>query len=181
MKFTQTKIPDVVLVEVPKFIDRRGSFMETYHEEKYSNNNIKEKFIQDNQVFSKKYTLRGLHYQLKFPQGKLVRCIQGEVLDIAVDIRQSSSTFGQWVSEVLSSKNLKQLYIPPGFAHGYLVLSHSAEIAYKCTELYHPEDEHGIRWNDSDLGIDWKIKDPVLSEKDKLNPFLKDIKNRLFS
>ena len=181
MKFTQTKISDVILVEVPKYVDKRGCLIETYHETIYYDNNIREKFIQDNQVFSKKDTLRGLHYQLKYPQGKLVRCIQGTILDIAVDIRRSSNTFGKWVSAKLSAENLKQLYIPPGFAHGYLVLSDIAEVIYKCTELYHPEDEHGILWNDADIGIDWKIKKPILSDKDKLLPLLKDVNNKLFN
>ena len=181
MKFTQTKISDVILVEVPKYIDKRGYLIETYHETIYSDNNINEKFIQDNQAFSKKDTLRGLHYQLKYPQGKLVRCIHGAILDIAVDIRPSSDTYGEWVSAKLSAANLKQLYIPPGFAHGYLVLSNTAEVIYKCTELYHPEDEYGILWNDADIGIDWKIKNPILSNKDKLHPLLKDARNKLFN
>jgi dTDP-4-dehydrorhamnose 3,5-epimerase len=121
-----------------------------------------------------------MHYQLKFPQGKLVRCIQGEILDISVDIRKSSSTFGQWVGEILSAENAKQLYVPPGFAHGYVVRSEHAEVEYKCTEFYHPEDEYGILWNDPEIAIEWEIENPILSEKDIKQPLLKEIKEKLF-
>jgi len=181
MQFFPTKIPDVILVEVPKFGDHRGFFMETYHEKKFSDGGISTKFIQDNHASSQKGILRGLHYQLKYPQGKLIRCIQGEILDIAVDIRKSSPTFGHWVGEVLSAENAKQLYVPPGFAHGYLVLSEHAEVEYKCTELYHPEDEYGVLWNDPAIGIDWGVNNPILSEKDKQQPLLKDMKKKLFT
>jgi len=180
MQFIPTKIPDVILVEVTKFGDHRGFFMETYHAEKFSAGGISATFIQDNHASSQKNILRGLHYQLKFPQGKLIRCIQGEILDIAVDIRKSSPTFGQWVGEILSSENARQLYVPPGFAHGYVVRSDNAEVEYKCTELYHPEDDYGILWNDPAIGIDWGIKNPILSEKDKQQPLLKDVKEILF-
>ena len=180
MQFSPTKIPDVILVEVPKFGDHRGFFMETYHAEKFADAGITTKFIQDNHASSQKDILRGLHYQLEFPQGKFIRCIQGEILDVAVDIRRSSPTFGHWVAEILSSENARQLYIPSGFAHGYLVLSEQAEVEYKCTELYHPEDEYGILWNDPAIGIDWGIKNPILSEKDKQQPLLKEVKEKLF-
>ena len=180
MQFIPTKIPDVILVEVTKYGDHRGFFMETYHEQKFSEGGITPTFIQDNHASSQKDILRGLHYQLKYPQGKLIRCIQGEILDIAVDIRRSSSTFGQWVGEILSSENARQLYVPPGFAHGYVVRSERAEVEYKCTELYHPEDDYGILWNDPAIGIDWGIKNPILSEKDKQQPLLKDVKDILF-
>ena len=180
MKFFPTEIPDIILVEVPKFGDYRGFFMETYHAEKFADGGMAAKFIQDNHALSQKNILRGLHYQLKFPQGKLVRCIQGEILDIAVDIRRSSPTFGKWVGEVLSSENARQLYVPPGFAHGYVVRSQHAEVEYKCTELYHPEDDYGILWNDPEIGIDWGIENPILSEKDKQQPLLKNVKERLF-
>ena len=180
MQFIPTKIPDVILVEVTKFGDHRGFFMETYHAEKFSAGGISATFIQDNHASSQKNILRGLHYQLKFPQGKLIRCIQGEILDIAVDIRKSSPTFGQWVGEILSSENARQLYVPPGFAHGYVVRSDNAEVEYKCTELYHPEDDYGILWNDPAIGIDWGIENPILSEKDKQQPLLKDVKDILF-
>jgi len=180
MQFIPTKIPDVILVEVTKFGDHRGFFMETYHAEKFSAGGISATFIQDNHASSQKNILRGLHYQLKFPQGKLIRCIQGEILDIAVDIRKSSPTFGQWVGEILSSENARQLYVPPGFAHGYVVRSDNAEVEYKCTELYHSEDDYGILWNDPAIGIDWGIENPILSEKDKQQPLLKDVKDILF-
>ena len=117
---------------------------------------------------------------MKFPQGKLVRCIQGEILDVAVDIRKSSATFGEWVGEILSAENAKQLYVPPGFAHGYIVRSENAEVEYKCTDIYHPEDDYGILWNDPEIGIEWSAKYPILSEKDKHQPLLKDIKEKLF-
>ena len=180
MQFLPTKIPDVILIEVPKFDDYRGFFMETYHAKKFSNGGITDKFIQDNHASSQKNILRGLHYQWKFPQGKLVRCIQGEILDIAVDIRRSSPTFGKWVGEVLSSENARQLYVPPGFAHGYVVRSEHAEVEYKCTELYHPEDDYGILWNDPEIAIEWEIENPILSEKDIKQPLLKQIKENLF-
>lgn len=180
MQFSRTKIREVILIEIPKFDDDRGFFMETYHAKKFNDAGIKINFIQDNHSYSKKNILRGLHYQLKFPQGKLVRCTQGEILDVAVDIRTSSPTFGEWVGEILSSANAKQLYVPPGFAHGYVVLSEHAEVEYKCTELYHPEDEYGIAWNDPDIGIDWKIENPILSKKDKEQPLLRNVKEKLY-
>jgi dTDP-4-dehydrorhamnose 3,5-epimerase len=180
MLFSRTKIPEVILMEIPKFDDDRGFFMETYHAKKFSDAGIKINFIQDNHSYSKKNILRGLHYQLKFPQGKLVRCTQGEILDVAVDIRTSSPTFGEWVGEILSSANAKQLYVPPGFAHGYVVRSEHAEVEYKCTELYHPEDDYGIAWNDPDIGIDWKIENPILSKKDKEQPLLRNVKEKLY-
>ncbi|MBC8308577.1 MAG: dTDP-4-dehydrorhamnose 3,5-epimerase [Pelagibacterales bacterium] len=180
MQFSRTKIPEVIIIEIPKFDDDRGFFMETYHAKKFSDAGIKINFIQDNHSYSKKNILRGLHYQLKFPQGKLVRCTQGEILDVAVDIRTSSPTFGEWVGEILSSANAKQLYVPPGFAHGYVVRSEHAEVEYKCTELYHPEDDYGIAWNDPDIGIDWKIENPILSKKDKEQPLLRNVKEKLY-
>lgn len=180
MQFLPTKIPDVILVEVPRFGDQRGFFMEIYHAKKFWDGGISAKFVQDNHASSQKNILRGLHYQLKFPQGKLVRCIQGEILDVAVDIRKSSPTFGKWVGEILSSENGKQLYVPPGFAHGYVVRSENAEVEYKCTELYHSEDDYGIFWNDPEIGIDWGIENPILSKKDKEQPLLRDIKEKLF-
>jgi dTDP-4-dehydrorhamnose 3,5-epimerase len=180
MRFSPTKIPDVILIEVPRFDDYRGVFMETYHAKKFSDAGITANFIQENHATSKKHILRGMHYQLKFPQGKLVRCIQGEILDISVDIRKSSSTFGQWVGEILSAENAKQFYVAPGFAHGYVVRSEHAEVEYKCTEFYHPEDEYGILWNDPEIAIEWEIENPILSEKDIKQPLLKEIKEKLF-
>ena len=180
MQFLPTKIPDVILVEIPKFGDQRGFFMETYQAKKFNDGGIVVKFVQDNHTSSQKNILRGLHYQLKFPQGKLIRCIQGEILDIAVDIRKSSSTFGEWVGEILSSENSRQLYVPPGFAHGYVVRSDHAEVEYKCTDIYHPEDDYGILWNDPEIGIEWGVEHPILSGKDKQQPLLKDVKEKLF-
>ena len=180
MRFLPTKISDVILIKIPKFGDYRGTFMETYHNKKFSEGGISAEFVQDNYASSQKNTLRGLHYQLKFPQGKLIRCFQGEILDIAVDIRRSSSTFGQWVGEILSSENARQLYAPPGFAHGYLVHSEHAEVEYKCTDIYHPEDDYGILWNDPEIGIEWGVEHPILSGKDKQQPLLKDVKEKLF-
>ena len=180
MQLLHTKIPDAILIEVPKFDDHRGFLMETYHAKKFSDGGISVNFIQDNHASSQKNILRGLHYQWKFPQGKLVRCIQGEILDIAVDIRKSSPTFGQWVGEILSSENARQLYVPPGFAHGYVVYSDHAEVEYKCSELYHHEDDYGISWNDPEIAIDWGIENPILSDKDKSQPLLKDVREVLF-
>ena len=180
MQFIPTEIPEVILIEIPKFGDHRGFFMETYHAQKFIDGGISAEFIQDNHAASQKNILRGLHYQLRFPQGKLVRCIQGEILDVAVDIRKSSPTFGKWVGEVLSSENTRQLYVPPGFAHGYVVRSEHAEVEYKCTELYHPEDDYGILWNDPEIGIDWGVEYPILSEKDEKQPLLKEVKEKIF-
>ena len=138
--------------------------------------NIKIDFVQDNHSLSeKKHTLRGLHFQVKYPQAKLLRCLKGKVFDVAIDIRQDSPFFGKWVGEELSEDNKYQLFIPKGFAHGYYVMSKTAEIAYKCSEIYHPEDQKGIRWDDPDVGIEWPHKNPILSEKDKILPSLKTI------
>jgi dTDP-4-dehydrorhamnose 3,5-epimerase len=170
MKFKNTKLYDVVLIEPTIFKDDRGSFQESYQFNKFKNNGIELPFVQDNLVFSKKNVLRGLHFQNKNEQGKLVRVLQGEILDVAVDIRKNSPTYGNWISEKLNDENQYQLYIPPGFAHGYLVLSKTALVYYKCTNIYYPEYECGIIWNDSFIGVKWGIENPILSEKDsKLN------------
>ena len=158
--------------------DDRGYFFESFNSEDFKTLGLSTKFLQDNQVFSKKGTLRGLHYQLKFPQGKLVRVIQGEVFDVAIDIRRGSPTFGKYVGFNLSGKNSKIMYIPEGFAHGYVVVSETAIFQYKCTETYHPEDEYGLLWNDKDLNIQWPVKDPILSKKDKNLPVLYSIDKR---
>jgi dTDP-4-dehydrorhamnose 3,5-epimerase len=131
--------------------------------------------VQDNHAKSVQNTLRGLHFQVNFPQAKLLRCLKGRVFDVAVDIRKDSLTYGQWVGEILSDENKHQLFIPAGFAHGYYVMSETAEIAYKCSEIYHPEDEQGIRWDDPDIAIKWPALDPILSNKDAMLPFLADI------
>ena len=175
MEFIQTKISDVILVKPELIEDHRGFFMESYHIEKFTIGGIKCKFVQDNHSKSVQNTLRGLHFQVNFPQAKLLRCLKGKVFDVAVDIRKDSSTYGKWVGEILSDENKHQLFIPAGFAHGYYVMSETAEIAYKCSEIYHPEDELGLRWNDPDIAIEWPTLDPILSNKDGMLPFLADI------
>ncbi len=161
------------IIEPEIFFDERGYFMETYQAEEFKKVGISDTFVQDNQSASKRGVLRGLHFQIRYPQDKLVRVIRGEVLDVAVDLREDSETFGSWFGVVLSEENRKQFFIPKGFAHGFLVLSEQAEFCYKVTDFYHPNDEGGILWNDRELGIDWfgtkKIseKDIILSEKDK--------------
>ena len=166
LKFIETKIPGVIIIEPVVFNDSRGYFLETYHYNKYTENGLKVSFVQDNHSHSVKGTLRGLHYQLNHAQGKLLYTVKGEIFDVAVDIRKSSPTFGKWVGAVLSGENKRQLYVPPGFAHGFCVLSEEADVTYKCTDFYAPDDEYGIIWNDPDIGIDWPVKDPVLSDKD---------------
>jgi len=167
MKIIKTRLQGCVVIEPKIFRDQRGFFLETYNKSRYEQDaNIKLSFVQDNHSRSSKGVLRGLHFQKTKPQGKLVRAIKGEVLDVAVDIRKQSSTFGQSESVILSSKNNKQFWIPPGFAHGFLVLSEDAEIEYKCTDFYDPMDEGCIIWNDPYLNISWPIKNPTLSEKD---------------
>lgn len=173
--FQKLSIPEVVLI-VPKiFEDDRGFFVETYKYSEFAANGIPKRFVQDNHSKSSRGVLRGLHYQ-KNPkaQGKLVRCINGEVFDVAVDIRKGSPTFGKWVGEILSSENKRMLYIPAGFAHGFLVLSETAELFYKSTEEYSPENDRGILWNDPEIGINWGIQNPIVSDKDKKQPLLKD-------
>jgi len=147
--------------------------METYHQKKFAVGGIDVEFVQDNQSMSTKGTLRGLHYQIKRPQGKLVRVLFGQIFDIAVDIRRSSQNFGKWFGTLLSADNKRAIYIPPNFAHGFCVLSDRAEFLYKCTDFYEPGYERAIRWDDPELAIDWPIKDPILSEKDATSPFLK--------
>ncbi len=177
MKITQTKIADVLLVEPSVHTDKRGFFMETYHRDKFAKAGLDMTFVQDNHAKSVQHTLRGLHFQQKFPQGKLIRCLQGCIFDVAVDIRPDSGQFGQWVGVELTAENKKQLFIPSGFAHGYYVLSETAEITYKCTEVYHPDDEGGIIWNDPQIGIKWPENSPILSGKDKTLPTLADYSN----
>ncbi len=169
-KFTETGIEGMFIVEPTVFEDNRGYFMETFQERDFAEAGHDLKFVQDNQSKSSKGVLRGLHLQLNYPQGKLVRVIKGEVFDVGVDLRGNSPTYGQWHGVVLSEENKKQLYIPPKFAHGFLVLSDEAEFLYKCTEFYHGEDEDGIIWNDEDIAIEWPldgIDEIILSDKDK--------------
>ena len=175
--FKETSIKGVYVIEVKKYGDNRGYFMETYKESDFKQAGLDYLFIQDNQSKSKKGVLRGLHFQKQYPQAKLVRCIEGEVFDVCVDLRKGSPTYGKWEGVVLSAGKGNQFLIPRGFAHGFLVLSESATFCYKCDELYHPEDEGGIMWNDPDIGIKWPFKEGILlSEKDKVHPLLKDSK-----
>ena len=171
MRITPTHIPDVVLIEPKVFGDERGFFFESYSERTFRELGLPTRFVQDNHSRSLRGVLRGLHYQLHQPQGKLVRVLVGEVYDVAVDLRRSSPTFGQWAGEFLSETNHRQLWIPPGFGHGFLVLSDAAEFAYKASEFYAPEHERTLLWNDPDLAIDWPMhlireEAPILSAKD---------------
>jgi len=175
LKALSTRLPGVLLIEPDVFDDERGFFMEAYHAEKYRTLGIDCTFVQDNHSFSGQDTLRGLHYQFPFPQAKLVWVVAGAVLDVAVDIRRGSPTFGQWAAEVLSEQNRRRFFIPRGFAHGFCVLSPTAHFMYKCDEFYHPEADRGVRWNDPGLAVDWRTADPVLSPKDARLPFLADI------
>lgn len=165
-----TAIPDVMILEPQVFRDARGFFMETFHEEKFAALGLPTRFVQDNHSASRRGVLRGLHYQIQQAQGKLVRVISGEVFDVAVDLRRSSPTFGQWVGEVLSAENHRMMWIPPGFAHGFLVLSGWAEVLYKTTDFYAPQWERTLLWNDPAVGVRWLIppgEQPLLSEKDQ--------------
>jgi dTDP-4-dehydrorhamnose 3,5-epimerase len=168
-------IPEVILVEPVVFKDDRGFFLESYHQAKYGEKGIEPAFVQDNHSHSRQGTVRGLHYQLKHPQGKLIYVVSGRILDVVLDIRRGSPTFGNWCSAHLSAENKHQVFIPEGFAHGFSVLSASADVIYKCTDFYTPGDEYGVLWNDPDLNIDWGVEAPLLSEKDLSNPVLKDI------
>ena len=172
---SKTALPGVLLIEPHVFEDNRGFFMETFHQSKYETAGIEAVFVQDNYSHSKRAILRGLHYQLKNRQAKLVYVIRGEIFDVVVDIRQGSPFFGQWVGTVLSSENRQQIFVPEGFAHGFCVLSETADVMYKCTDFYAPGDEYGVHWADPAIKIDWPITDPILSEKDSENPNLKDI------
>ena len=170
MRFLRLDIPDVVRIEPRVFTDARGFFLESYHREQFQAAGLPTEFVQDNHSGSRRGALRGLHYQIRQPQGKLVRVIAGEVFDAAVDLRRSSPTFGRWVGAVLSAERKDQLWIPPGFAHGFYVLSDWAEVLYKATDYYAPEWERSLLWNDPAIGIEWPISDgdePVVSEKDK--------------
>ena len=168
MKVTRLAIPDVVLIEPKVFGDARGFFFESFNQKAFNDaTGTNHQFVQDNHSRSAKGVLRGLHYQIQQPQGKLVRVVRGAVFDVAVDIRKSSPTFGRWVGAELSEDNQHQLWVPPGFAHGFLVLSDLADFLYKTTDYYAPQYERSILWNDSDLNIDWPIGEPILSNKDR--------------
>ena len=175
MKVFETKLPGVLVIEPEVFSDSRRSFMETWSSRRYEDAGINENFVQDNVSFSRKGVLRGLHYQFPHSQGKLIQVLSGEVFDVAVDIRLGSANFGKWVGEILSGENHRQLYIRPGFAHGFYVMSESVVFSYKCTDYYNREAERGIIWNDPELNIDWPSGEPLLSAKDKSYPPLKNI------
>jgi dTDP-4-dehydrorhamnose 3,5-epimerase len=162
-----TSLPGVMIVEPRVFADPRGFFMETYQKARFEEAGLAHEFVQDNQSHSIRGTLRGLHYQIQHPQGKLVRVVRGEVFDVAVDLRRSRPTFGRWIGIYLSEENKRQLYIPPGFAHGFCVISEEADFFYKCTDYYHPESERTVLWNDAALGIDWPVREPLVSDKDR--------------
>ena len=174
-RFIPTAIPDVLIVEPTVYGDERGYFLESYNKQDFDEAGIKAVFVQDNQSSSERGVLRGLHFQKRFPQAKLVRVLSGEVFDVAVDIRPQSPSFGTWAGVALSAQNRRQLYIPRGLAHGFLVLSKQAEFFYKCDQFYHPKDEGGLRWDDPALGIEWPlpaVSAPILSPKDQKNPGL---------
>lgn len=174
-KAIETSLPGVLIVEPTVYGDERGFFMESYNRATFESLGLPGTFVQDNHSRSTRGVLRGLHYQYPQWQGKLIRAIHGEIFDVAVDIRRSSPTFGQWYGTVLSSENRLQMYVPQGFAHGFCVLSEAAEIIYKCTALYKPSDDAGLRWNDPAIGIEWPIDDPVLSDKDRVAPLLDEL------
>ena len=172
MKSFKTNLEGVLVIHPDVYEDERGFFTETYSQIKYNELGINEHFVQDNFSLSTKGTLRGLHYQLNYPQAKLVRVLKGEVFDVAVDIREGSPTFAKWTSILLTGENKKQLWIPPGFAHGFLVLSDYADFEYKCTDYYDSDDECGILWNDPELNIQWPNLEPILSKRDAIAPTL---------
>lgn len=175
IKVMSTKLPGPVLVEGDLHRDDRGCFRELWNQRSFAAEGLDLTFVQDNLAFSRRRTLRGLHFQNPKTQGKLVSVLHGEVFDVVVDIRDGSPTFGQWIGVVLSAEINRQLYVPPGFAHGFCVTSDTALLAYKCTDFYCPEAEGAILWNDPDIGIRWPIDRPVLSERDRCAPHLKDV------
>lgn len=173
LTFSKTEIEGVIIIETDLYNDQRGFFREIYRTDKYKD--LNQNFVQDNHSHSKKGVLRGLHYQLNNPQGKLVTAISGEIFDVAVDIRKQSPTFGKWVGTLLSSSNKKQIFVPTGFAHGFCVLSEYADVLYQCTELYDAQDEYGLIWSDPDVDINWPISELTVSEKDSAAPMLSQI------
>ena len=175
MKVVETALPGVLIIEPKVFPDARGFFVETYQRQRYISMGILPEFVQDNLSFSARGVLRGVHSQNPQPQGKLVQVLQGEVWDVAVDIRRNSPHFGQWTAVTLSAEKHNQFYLPPGFAHGFCVLSETALFAYKCTDYYAPGAEVGFRWDDPEVGIAWPLNQPILSDKDAALPLLRDI------
>ncbi len=178
MKVSSTRIPEVKVIEPSVFGDDRGYFLESFRATILAESGISENFVQDNLSKSVKNTVRGLHYQLEIPQAKLVQCVVGKILDVAVDMRQGSKTFGQYVATQLSAENHKQMYIPVGFAHGFSVLSDEAVVYYKCSKYYDKNSERGVNWDDPDIRINWGVDKPILSEKDKIQPLLSSIKDK---
>lgn len=179
LRFDQTDLPGVILVVPDVHRDGRGFFLETYHAEKYLAGGIAGPFVQDNHSESAGGTVRGLHLQIRRPQGKLVRALQGEIFDVAVDVRVGSPTFGRWVGVTLSADDFRQCYVPPGFAHGFCVLSPTAQVEYKCTDLYDPESEIGVAWDDPTLNISWPVSEPILSNRDRRHPRLDQLLDTL--
>jgi len=179
MRFLPTELPGVVLIEPDVHRDGRGFFLETFHAHKYEEGGVRGPFVQDNHSHSARGTLRGLHTQTRQAQGKLVRAVAGEMFDVAVDIRRGSPTFARWVGATLSGENFRQLFIPPGFAHGFCVLSERVDVEYKCTDFYDPASELAVAWDDPRIGIAWPIHDPILSTKDRAAPRLEEILERL--
>jgi dTDP-4-dehydrorhamnose 3,5-epimerase len=177
VKFVPAAVPGVIIIEPDVHQDRRGFFLETYHAEKYRAGGIPDVFVQDNHSRSTRGTIRGLHLQLTRPQGKLLRVIEGEIFDVAVDVRRGSPTFGKWVGVSVSAENFKQVYIPKGFAHGFAVVSDIAQVEYKCTDVYDAASEIGIAWDDPAIGITWPVSNPVLSDRDTRHPRLADAAN----
>jgi dTDP-4-dehydrorhamnose 3,5-epimerase len=179
VRFVPTELPEVVLVEPQVYRDGRGYFMETYHAAKYAAAGIRGPFVQDNLSRSVQNTIRGLHLQVARPQAKLIRVIEGEIYDVAVDVRRGSPTFGKWVAVTLTAESFRLCYIPAGFAHGFCVITETAQVEYKCTDLYDPASEIGIAWNDRRLGVHWPIDRPVLSDRDRKNLTLDELGDRL--
>jgi dTDP-4-dehydrorhamnose 3,5-epimerase len=176
VKVTPLALPEILLVEPTLHRDGRGFFLEAYHEARYRALGIDVPFVQDNQSRSTRGTLRGLHWQTDpHPQAKLVRVLWGEIFDVAVDVRRGSPTFGRWVGATLSGENFLQMYVPVGFAHGFCVISDVADVAYKCSDIYDPQSERGLAWDDPDLAIDWPVREPVLSQRDQRHPRLADL------
>ena len=175
MQIKATPLDGMLIIEPRIFEDERGYFLETHHHQRFKSVGIDSVFIQDNLSFSKRNVLRGLHFQKTRSQAKLIQVISGGIFDVGVDLRPHSPTFGKWFGVVLSEENRRHLFVPEGFAHGYCVLSHSAHVAYKCSDYYDPEDEVGLLWSDPDIGIDWPVKDPILSAKDRRLGYLKDL------
>jgi dTDP-4-dehydrorhamnose 3,5-epimerase len=178
MRRIETSLAGLLVIEPDVFVDERGFFFESYNAKRWEELGIRDQFVQDNHSKSVRGTLRGLHYQLERPQAKLCRVVQGEVLDVAVDIRRGSSTFGRYEKVVLSAENRRQIYLPQGFAHGFLVLSETAEFLYKCSDFYYREYERGIAWNDPAIGIEWGLEDPILSARDREHPRLAEVPER---